>query len=195
MIKRMLMTLSCLATLSSCSSAPELETSYYLFSQPVLYTNSTKAASGEVSKKRAVNLNLTLADYLRQPNIVIQKEDSSLYYAHSHLWAEPLENAVLKALLLDLNDKHKKHTFITSSQNIQLKASFNLQLQIDYFHVNDKSEVILAGNYSLLSDSGTPKVLSKLFYLKDHLAEDGYEHSITKMRGLIKKLSHELIVD
>ena len=181
-----------LVLLCSCSSSPELQSNYYLLSQPELIENVEHNIITNNGMKGKLLLTLSLADYLKQPNIVLQKEDKSIYYAHSHLWAEPLEGAVIKAIMSDFNNMNSNSILVVNSQEEPLDE---LHIQIDYFHVSELSEVILAGSFSLISMSEHSLVTHKKFYLKDKLEADGYGHSIVKMRGLLNELTHKLKVD
>jgi uncharacterized protein len=191
----------------SCSSNPIKETKYYLLNNYLdkSHHDSRTSLNNKVlveSNQKIYHLKLTeLPEYLNQPYLVMQLDQHQLHYARFHMWAEPLHDGIGKALINDLNkfdqsDKNKQFVLTNSSTSNTLPI---MHVEIESFHASNNSIVILSGHYWINSLEPDSSHLSKAnlerraFYFETHLQEDGYTHSVFKMRSLINKLSNMLL--
>jgi len=180
--------------LAGCSSAPLSKTSYYLLNnqQAALKTNEISANSSMPKEIRVLSL-IDLPEYLNQPHLVMQMADHQLNYAHFHMWAEPLQVGLKKALLTELNASNTDVYFIAENRDNKQDKLTTLTVNIDYFHASSHSLVTLSGQYWLSKPNKNQHPEVQSFYFEQQLEQDGYPHSVAKMRALVSKLTSKLI--
>lgn len=190
--KSLIITVFCSLLFSGCSSNPASQSQYYLL--------NNQQAVGEInesdsSEKQILLLKIKeLPRYLNQANLVLQRDQHQLHYAHHHMWAEPLHTGFSKALFADLNNNSKNKVFIESSAEANLEKLTALVIKVNHFHPTYQSKVILTGQY-WLSTTGDNNSLptKKNFHLEVDLQQDGYGHSVEKMRELIQLFSTQVL--
>lgn len=167
--------------LLGCNSKPTPTSHYYMLNQQI----STENLSG-VSPIKQVQL--TLPEYLKQPNLVLKLSEHELSYAYYHTWAESLDQAITKSLQSDLKSLDKQ---TKSGEKTNKKVS--LVLNIDHYYATINSTVVLAGSYTLVNTQQT-KALSPQynFSFSAEIEADGYPHSVAKMRALINTLANDV---
>ena len=178
-----------------CSSNSTAKTQYYLLSSP------TKLMSSEPKTLKSTNKNeesitvtlLELPDYLAQPSLVLQLSDHQLHYSNFHMWAEPLNVGLAQALTHDLNSASKHINFSVSSA-LKATATSDIVINITAFQATHQSQVILAGNYSLLSKKlmANNNKKNNAFNLAIDLNDSGYPHAVEKMREITQRLAQEI---
>ena len=191
-MKRLLLVCSALLLLASCaSSSPTLN--YYLLDSGA--GTSTIVGAGPVNtQNRPLVLlgDVTLSEFLRQSSLLVQLEDHEMHYALNHVWAEPLVDAIPKALLKDLRHHSSEFNFERGTTEWFGKEGYSVKIQIDQFHPNTDQQVVMAGRYwGTRTDSG--ETIAKDFSLTDALTQDGYGHAVVKMRRLITSLAMQLL--
>ena len=174
------------ALLSACSGGSDTtpQTRYYMLNnqQPVV----AKTADVPVVEVKL----LELPGYLQQPNLVLQMADHQLHYARFDMWAEPLQDGLIKALTGDLNRVVKGRRFVVAGQPSPDVDSHWI-IKIDHFHADSDSKVVMAGEYWQQSKKGE-RGHSTPFSLQRRLNQDGYGHSVVQMRALVEDLSQVL---
>ena len=173
--------------LQACSSPVE-NTNYYL-----LHTASTdKVKKINPRAPKIVLGKIQLADYLRQDSLVLQLSEHQLFYSPKNIWAEPLQIAIAKALLFDLNQHSNDYQYINHSSAQPEAASYELIVHIEHFLATDKSKVMATGKYWLLNRQSGEQLVVDTFYLQQGLNKDGYTHAVEQLRTLILALSQEI---
>jgi len=177
-----------------CSSNTVSQSKYYLLNNQQQHHADDREK--QQNKKPVVVRVNELPRYLNQANLVMQLEQHQLHYSHHHRWAEPLHTGFSKALLTDLNNNAINRTFLEQLDREHQHKLTTLVIDISHFHASNASKVILSGNYwfSLANDKNTLPVKQK-FHFETELQQDGYGHSVEKMRELVRQLSVLLVTD
>lgn len=186
-----LYTLALVSTLalSGCSSGSSPDSShYYLLNKPTA-AKSHKIGKTVTDAKTPVMVSVQMPEYLDSPYLVMQIDDHRMHYATFHMWAEPLADATETALLQDLNQSAQFQFIADKGDSAELtNEDAGLIIQLDYFHVAQSSEVILAGNY-------TYRGSARPFFIETQMESDGFSHSVAKMRQLITELANAILAD
>jgi uncharacterized lipoprotein YmbA len=183
--------------LSACSNNPTIDTSYYLLDAPKVTERESTSATPIIANKQNKNLEVAsleikVAEYLDQPYLIIQTDQYQVNFAQSHMWAEPLVQAITRTLKLDLNKVSKKMAFIKHNPS-KPSANSLLEVNIDYFHPTHLGKVILTGDYIWRSAPPNLSIIkSNSFHIEKKLQIDGYHHSVKQMRALIKELAKQI---
>ena len=189
--------------LLGCSSSSPLETKYYLLNSPTslpLTDENAQIVSNDSlqianTNKEKTLLKINTADYLQQPFLVMQTDQHTLHYAQSHLWADPLDKEIVKALRQDLNNVDTKNYFEVANNSQTNRIHNTLTINIEHFHASDTGLVILSGNFIKINKKDTHTSSIKHsneqnnFYFEQALTEDGYTHTVFKMRETLKRLA------
>lgn len=181
--------------LSACSSNNTPKTQYYLLNSPTIMTsvvtengiNSNKDSTEIVSVKLS-----TLPEYLSQPNLVMHLSEHQLHYSNFHMWAEPLDQGIAKALAEELNNQHRTFTF-SVLREIDANENSNIIINIDAFQATHQSQILLKGSYQINNDTlfKHAETLTH-FDIRVDLDQDGYAHSVAKMRASIANLAKNI---
>ena len=181
--------------LSSCTSEP-LSVRYYL-----LHTPENKVTNTIDNAKPIVILRLLdVADYLRQPSLVMQVDQFELHYSHQDVWAEKLQSSFFKALLQDLNISGNTN-YVASSSPEAINAVTTINVKLEHFHATDASTVVSSGQYWLSAhdrkndkNKDLPNS-SHSFYFKSELKQDGYAQAVKQLRALMASLAKQIEKD
>jgi len=186
--------LGIIVLLVGCSSAPLSKTHYYLLNNQQAKLNVNDAGNEPENPKRMMVLSVKdLPEYLNHPHLAMKTADHQLNYAHFHLWAEPLQLGVKKALLAELNANNTGRYFIAENRNKTHDNLTSLVVNIDYFHPTSDSLVTLSGQYWLSKANKDQYSSVQPFYFELQLEQDGYPHSVEKMRALVAKLATKIM--
>lgn len=180
----------CVLVLVGCASSSSSRLNYYLLDSG----GSALTGPERVSEKRPLLLlgDVTLSEFLRQSSLLVQLEDHQMHYALQHVWAEPLEEAIPKALLKDLRQRSNDLNFERGSTEWFGKERYRLKIQIDQFYPDAQQQVVLSGRYWLTTVEGGETV-ARDFLFTDSLTQDGYGHAVVKMRRLVALLADNLL--
>ncbi|MDO6568889.1 ABC-type transport auxiliary lipoprotein family protein [Alteromonas sp. 1_MG-2023] len=181
-ITKLVMTLLLGASLVGCvSSGGTLQ--YYL-----LHSTSSQATS-ETSSSLLIN-KIILPDYLKQRGLVYQTSSTNLHIATEHLWAEPLDEGITKALKGALRSKGV--TLLTHNVDAQNVQDY-LTLQIDDFIATWQGDIVFSGQYTLkhLDEAQSAIHFDYTFPLEN----DGFPASIEVMREAITALATDIASD
>lgn len=183
MTKYALLSLSLL--LASCSSNTQM-VNYYLLNTPHNETPSAKRNFPLVRIK-----SVQLSEYLQQPHLAIQIGKNQLYFSPLDVWADPLQQSISTRLIWELNQQDKTHQYVSATPHGHHRIAKVLDLRIDHFHATDNSQVLIEGVFWLQGLQGQPPESTNAipFSLTDTLEQDGYAHSVSKLRGLITDLA------
>lgn len=187
-MKQLLIT-CCILMLVGCASSPSSLNYYLLDSGSSAITGSVQSHE---SRPLVLIESVSLSAFLSQSSLLVQLEDHEMHYAMQHVWAEPLSDAIPKALLKDLRRRSDDFNFERGSTEWFGKEAYSVRIQIDQFHPNAEQQVVLSGRY-WVTKTGSDDVVAHDFSLINGLTEDGYGHAVVKMRRLIGLLSESLL--
>ncbi|MGB1261657.1 MAG: PqiC family protein [Cognaticolwellia sp.] len=185
-----------LILLTACSANNTPTTQYYLLNSPTTLTPITQQNveknSAFTPEKQAISINLLpLPDYLQQANLVLQLANHQLHYSHTHMWAEPLNKAIAKALANDLNHSNNSALFSVNSA-FNTPETADIVLKITSFQATHQSQVLLIGSYRLQTNNLEQGSKTQHFNFAVTLTEDGYPHAVEQMRAAITLLAQQL---
>lgn len=169
--------------LLGCNSQPTPTSHYYMLNQQLAQETLTGVSPIKEIK-------LALPEYLKQPNLIMQLSPHELSYAYYHMWAENLHESIIKSMQLDLKEAVKD---LPKSDKNSTLTQVNLMLNIDHFYATIDSKVVLAGNYTLINTAQTQALSPQYnFSFNRDIEENGYPHSVAKMRELLTELSRQV---
>lgn len=175
--------------LSACTSQP-LVVNYYLLHTPAA---DAKTATTQPHPDRLVVLEKAqVADYLRQSNLVMQVGQNELYFSKQDIWAQDLQSAFQEALVQDLNQSLERN-YVLDNSPFASSATTNLEIKLEHFHATDASTVVTSGKYWLNSHNG--QLAEHHFYFELALEQDGYAHSVKKLRQLVELIATQIQKD
>jgi uncharacterized lipoprotein YmbA len=177
--------------LVSCSSTSE-KVKYYSLSLGTTAKTTKNNYPNFKNRPQVTIVSIQLAKFLRQQGIIMQIGDYEINVASYHRWAEPLDEAIAKNLAHILNTKSKHYQFERKIRSWNKNTKFNLRLEFYNFHVTDNKSVLVNGQYWFYHKDKT-LIVNKSFNISEKLTQDGYLHSIEKLKIAINKLSNEII--
>jgi uncharacterized lipoprotein YmbA len=181
--------ISCVLLVSCASNSP-VDLHYYLLDSSI-NASATKQELNENSPLVIIE-NIKISEYLQQSSLSMVTAQHQIHHAANHLWAEPLSDAIVKALLSDLRGISDNHRFEEIANRWQGKARYQIAIQIDRFHPITQQNVILAGRF-WITDLIEDKTQANDFYFSKQLSEPGYAYSVEQQRQLITELAQNII--
>lgn len=176
----------------SCSSKSVPSVSYYTLAPAKIVNNAVKQI--HATPINAVISKVVVADYLQSRNLVMQQEGPQLYYSNSHFWAEDLQKGFAKALVTQLYQQQSAYNFADGNLSLRHPTAINVVVQVEHFVPTSNGNVVLSGSYWIYSGSDTERpVANETFQFSDALADDGFAHAVTKLQGLVTKLSEDIL--
>lgn len=135
---------------------------------------------------------VVLVDFLKRPNILLKQQNNTLYVTNYHVWAEPLDKAIGRAMVNFINKKSEtlraEHRLFNQCVK---KQCFHLTLLIEAFYPSEQSQVQLSGKYRL-RNSSSEVIHQQDFHLVNELEIDGYPHAVEQLQDLIYQLSSQI---
>jgi hypothetical protein len=181
--------------LLSCNSPP-VKINHYLLNTPNNSQVPEKHKNAGIVLLRQVNI----ADYLRQPNLVLLLEQHKLHYSPRDVWAESLKSAFSQALLQDLNHSQDQH-YISASSPLGDQANISINIDLAHFHSTHLSTVVMSGRYWLSAHNSQQKKAKQVpitehsFYYELDLQKDGFAHAVDQLRATLTLLSKKIEKD
>ncbi len=168
------------ATLSGCGlNQPAPEMKYHLLD------NQKVAMNHKLPVTKVAIAKVKLSDYLLQPNLVMRVQDNQLDVANYHSWAEPLDKAVQRILIDNLNQKRSETGFVDRCQNCSQVHVF-----IDHFYPDEAGQVSLSGRFTINNPEQSPQV--EYFSFAQEQVGSGYKGSVVVMNQLLTQLSDKI---
>ena len=158
----------------------------------VLETNALPPKSQALDKNVVVIKEVVFADYISQTNLMIQTERHQLNVARYHQWNENLDVGVKRALLHDLNQDSDR-LFVTSDLihfDIKQKNLVEMHIKIEKAYPDNQGNIYLGGYYWLVGND--KKSIYSHYNFETELKEDGYAHSVSQLRFLVKRLAEDI---
>jgi len=119
--------------LAACVSSPPAAVNYYRLS--AIQTQSANTLSGDALA--LVIDRIALAEYLSQSGLVLAQGDHQLQVSRTHLWAEGLDRALPRALLVALEQESNAFRIYLDTMDYIPRRDYELRLQVDSFQATD----------------------------------------------------------
>ena len=177
--------------LSACASSGK-QVKYYSLTLNSEYQSSDHTNRVGTDKHHIVVDPIHLAKFLRQDGLVMQIGEHEIVTANYHRWAEPLEDAISKLLVQELNAKSNSYQFGRMVGQWNQNAILNLRLEFDKFHATDNAQIVASGRYWFYEKNKFLGV-DQSFDISIGLTRDGYLHAVEKLEQVIGKLSEQII--
>ncbi len=190
-MKRYIPIFCSILALSACASSTSSSISYYLLDSSEGATHS-KIVSTKTVKPLVLLETVALSEFLAQSSLVLRLDNHRLHSAQYHVWAEPLTDAIAKALLKDLRHQAENYHFEQVDRQWQSKEAHRLRVQIDQFYPTAQKNVLITGRYWIKSTKNG-SIIAQDFAFTQSLTEDGYTHAVTKMRVLVTTLATGIV--
>lgn len=126
-----------------------------------------------------------LTDLLLQPNLVMRRDNNQLMLANYHHWAEPLDKAIQRILIANLN-QHRPEQGVVS----RCVGCDQLRVHIEHFYPNEQGSVVLSGYFSI--EQATELKQVEYFTFSSQQTKAGYAGSVEVMRLLLDELSEKI---
>ncbi len=177
-----LLSLCCL--LSACASTAKTvpHTKTY-----VLDSDQLSPYSNANSREIAIQLNsVRVANYIDRKALITRISTQQVTVARYHVWGEKLPALIHRALKDELNRSGSNALFVDRCQ-----SCVSVSVTVDHFYPTDKGKVVFAGSYTIHQNNKANTTVPFLY--EDNLAEDGYQESVYRLRGLLIRLASNLV--
>lgn len=180
--------------LAACGSIPE--TKYYVLS---VSSQIAEAPPANTKDQPVVGLwHVALADYLRQPNLVLQTDTHQIRPANYHHWGEPLDRGIRRSLGQHLAANLPGYRIEPGLEDIR-QMDYRLDVEVERFHSTESGEVELSGRWTVYARETGKRVASNRFRFVDSLQEVGYSAMIamqsSQLGRLGESIAHNLAAD
>lgn len=177
--------------LSSCAS-DSVTIKYYKLGAPDRLSKTIEHDQNNVQRPLILIEPIALADFLRQPGLVIQKTEHQLQISNIHRWSEDLERATSRIIRNQLGNTLPKYRFENQGMQWKLKPKYRLSITLEQFHiVNHQKQVVTSGQIWIFGSDKT-LLLKRAFSFEEPLNKNGYEHAVSKLELLMHKLSRQI---
>lgn len=170
--------LTLLVTACATSSLPP-SISYYVLDESVIVRTTT-----DRNKQLQVSL-LQMSSYLHQPNLILKDNNHKVNVANFHLWADPLDSSMKRAISNDLMLLNDELEVVRDCSDC-----ISLKIWVDHFYPSTTGQVYLSGAYVLSNITVAP--INRRFNLVGTQKRDGYASSVTEMRRLVTELAAQI---
>lgn len=177
-----------LVFLTACGSSSVVEDRYYSL---VLATGNDSTTNDQSKGGQIVVGPIELPAYLSRQGLPIQS-GNRIESAHHHLWAEPLEDAIGKALVRDLAKELAGVDVARDAGRWTSSAKCRVRVEFDAFHPTNDSKAVTSGRYWLVSGDSSQQ---RQFNLSRTLTRDGYAHAVDTLRGSLQALARQISDD
>ena len=130
-----------------------------------------------------------LPAYLNNRGLSIAVGANQIRTANHHFWAEPLEEAISKVLVLDISRLLDNVVVERDAGRWTDEGDCRLRLEFDRFHATDESSVISSGRYWVSSVEAS---VSREFHMTRSLSADGYGHAVETLRQSLGTLAAKI---
>lgn len=168
---------------ATTSSEPALR--YYVLDESLVAADT----SSRITKLAIAPI--TVSAYLEQPNLVLKDGEHEFTVANYHLWADPLDSSIRRAVSTDL--MLLRNDLLVMNECASCKQ---LKIWVNHFYPSADGQISLSGSFSIessaLSDSAAAAQINQRFSFVGTQQRDGYTGSVIEMRSLIKNLSAQI---
>ncbi len=176
---------------TACSSVPE--TSYYLLTSaaPGAAVGGAESTPGEAAEAVLGLGRIELADYLRQPGLVLETAAYQIRPATYHHWGEPLPRGVRRALAANLTVALPE-VRVDGDPAREDRIDYRLDVDVERFHGTEQGTVVLGGRWSLHQAKGHRLLASDQFNYQQAITQSGYRASVEVQAELLARLSEAI---
>jgi len=175
-----------LLSLVACASKP-VEEHYY--SLVLAADQANVPAKDDNAGARLTVGPVHLPAYLNNRGLSIAVGANQIRTANHHFWAEPLEEAISKVLVLDISRLLDNVVVERDAGRWTDEGDCRLRLEFDRFHATDESSVISSGRYWVSSVEAS---VSREFHMTRSLSADGYGHAVETLRQSLGTLAAKI---
>lgn len=180
-----------LLSIVSCASAPT-RIHFYLLNSTATVDQQASQEKNNGKVDNWVVEDVELPAFLRQPGLVMQLGENRLIFSKTHLWAEPLADALPKVLRQNLQSRSDAFSFHTRGYNAEQKPVGRLRFIIDRLQVTDSGDALTEGQF-LIQRRGDAEPLVTDFVFQIDLESDGYQHAVVKLETLLGLVADKVI--
>lgn len=174
--------------LGGCSSSSSSLNYYLLHSTSA--THSVNAQANQTPALLTID-KLVIPEYLKQRGLVYQISETNIHISTTHLWAEPVEEGIVKVLRSALASKGVKLLKQADyARGSVPAANHRISILINDFVSTYSGEVILSGEYVITA--ADTEAVHQSFVFKAPINNDGFEASIKAMRTTLNQLSEQI---
>ena len=178
------------AGLAACGTSDTVEDRYYSL---VLAAGSSGAAQGtESAQERLIVGPIELPRYLAGRGLSMQVGPNRIETANHHFWAEPLDEAIAKVLVSDIEDRTAGFRVERETGRWTAEADCRIRIEFDAFHPTHRSEVVVSGRFWIVTDDDRTR---GDFDLRRGLTSDGYAHAVDVLRDVLSSLADRISED
>jgi uncharacterized lipoprotein YmbA len=123
---------------------------------------------------------IQLSTYLSGAGLVYHLGDNQVHEARQHRWAEPLQGQLRRQLRQGLQQQLPQTRWLPFGGPQGQATDFQLELQVDAFHITDDGDVRVAGQWQL-HDHTQALVADGRFDEQRPLAADGYPAAVAAL--------------
>jgi len=173
------------ALLAAGCQTSQRQTQYYQLAN----TPQTMSVSRDAS--RLIIEPVILVDFLKRPNILLKQANNTLYVTNYHVWAEPLDKAIARAMVNIINQnspalRAERKPLATCKDS----RCHKVRIYVEAFYPLHSSQVEFSGKYII--ERGNTLLHQQDFNLVSELTLDGYPHAVSKLATLIEELSSQI---
>ncbi len=174
--------ITALLILSGCASQ-SINLNYYLLHSPNSDNKTEQQPRFQLSLQK-----LVLPEYLKQRSLVMQTSATTLHFSSQHVWAEPVQSGMIKALENALWEKHQILSVPAGLADYkQGLPNADVAIIVDDYLPTFDGKAILRGKYWVIYPDQNKKM--HIFNLQRTLDEDGFDHAVVQMQKLVNELS------
>ncbi|MCW8091354.1 PqiC family protein [Alteromonas sp. ASW11-130] len=171
--------------LTGCVSQ-SINLNYYLLHSPQSAITADKQPRFQISLQK-----LALPEYLKQRSLVMQTSATTLHFSPHHVWAEPVQSGMIKALEHALWQHHHVLSVpVTLATHNEVLPHAEIAIAVDDFLPVSNGEAILSGKYWIQFPDKSKKMY--IFNLRRNLNQDGFDHAVIQMQELINALGDHI---
>ncbi len=130
-----------------------------------------------------------LPAYLNNRGLGIAVGANQIRTANHHFWAEPLDEAISKVLVLDISRLLDNVVVERDTGRWTAAGDCRLRLEFDRFHATDESSVVSSGRYWVASSEAS---IGREFHIANSLSADGYGHAVETLRQSLGTLAAKI---
>lgn len=169
-----------ISLLVACASAPPERSTYLLRSDKGVESRQLSFDSG-------VYLGgLTLADYIDQPGLVLDRGEGKIHAARYHQWAEPLRVSLRQYLSAEISAQLGRDVPAYKPAG---KTDQRVDISIDQLHGDNDGRAVLQAYWSVSTKEG---VETHQFFEREALDADGYNALLVAEKKLLQQLARAI---
>jgi uncharacterized lipoprotein YmbA len=173
-----------------CSSGPTA-VEYYMLT-PFSVAQSPAITGCDLGKPVVIEA-VELPAYLRQSGLALQTAPNSVRLSRTHLWAEQLDQALPRSLMLNLQQLSGGCEVLQRGRGAMPAQYLSLYLRVDHFQATSEGEVITSGQFHVVDSTMPGKTLSGEFNASRNLEQDGYTHAVMQLGDLSRYIAEEVL--